>query len=44
MSFRHCLRRSVGAANLLVENGFAAVDMSRGLVERRAAGGPLSTR
>ncbi len=36
--------RSAGAANLLVENGFEAVNMSRGLVDRRAAGGPLTTR
>ncbi|GAB3250748.1 rhodanese-like domain-containing protein [Kineosporia babensis] len=35
--------RSAGAANLLVENGFEAVNMSRGLVEWRAAGGPLSS-
>ncbi|MBQ1082395.1 rhodanese-like domain-containing protein [Nocardiopsis sp. B62] len=34
--------RSAGAANLLVEYGFDAVNMSRGLVEWRAAGGPLS--
>ncbi|MDF2822999.1 MAG: sulfurtransferase [Mycobacterium sp.] len=35
--------RSAGAANLLVENGFDAVNMTRGLIEWRAAGGPLST-
>lgn len=35
--------RSAGAANLLVENGFEAVNMSRGLVDWRAAGGPLTT-
>lgn len=35
--------RSAGAANLLVENGFDAVNMSRGLIEWRAAGGPLSS-
>ena len=35
--------RSAGAANLLVEYGFDAVNMSRGLVDWRAAGGPLST-
>ena len=35
--------RSAGAANLLVENGFDAVNMSRGLIDWRAAGGPLST-
>ncbi|NPC96600.1 rhodanese-like domain-containing protein [Nocardioides sp. zg-DK7169] len=34
--------RSAGAANLLVENGFDAVNMSRGLIDWRAAGGPLS--
>ncbi|MFC9429806.1 rhodanese-like domain-containing protein [Streptomyces sp. NPDC056987] len=34
--------RSAGAANLLVENGFDAVNMSRGLVDWRAAGGPLT--
>lgn len=34
--------RSAGAANLLVENGFDAVDMSGGLVQWRAAGGPLT--
>jgi rhodanese-related sulfurtransferase len=34
--------RSAGAANLLVENGFEAVNMSGGLVHWRAAGGPLS--
>ncbi|PWV48609.1 rhodanese-like domain-containing protein [Nocardiopsis sp. L17-MgMaSL7] len=34
--------RSAGAANLLVEYGFDAVNMSRGLIEWRAAGGPLS--
>jgi rhodanese-related sulfurtransferase len=33
--------RSAGAANLLVENGFDAVNMSRGLLDWRAAGGPL---
>ncbi|MGW0182865.1 rhodanese-like domain-containing protein [Nocardia sp. NPDC003345] len=36
--------RSAGAANLLVENGFDAVNMSRGLIEWRAAGGPLTER
>lgn len=36
--------RSAGAANLLVENGFDAVNMSGGLVQWRAAGGPLTTR
>ncbi|GLY18888.1 hypothetical protein Kisp01_59020 [Kineosporia sp. NBRC 101677] len=35
--------RSAGAANLLVENGFEAVNMSRGLVEWRAAGGALTS-
>ena len=35
--------RSAGAANLLVENGFDAVNMSRGLIDWRAAGGELST-
>ncbi|MEV6659559.1 rhodanese-like domain-containing protein [Nocardia fluminea] len=36
--------RSAGAANLLVENGFEAVNMSRGLIDWRAAGGPLTPR
>lgn len=36
--------RSTGAANLLVENGFEAVDMSRGLIDWRSAGGPLTPR
>ncbi|MFE6487973.1 rhodanese-like domain-containing protein [Streptomyces sp. NPDC057757] len=36
--------RSAGAANLLVENGFEAVNMSRGLVDWRAVGGALTTR
>jgi rhodanese-related sulfurtransferase len=35
--------RSAGAANLLVENGFDAVNMSHGLIDWRAAGGPLTT-
>ena len=35
--------RSAGAANLLVENGFEAVNMSGGLIQWRAAGGSLST-
>lgn len=34
--------RSAGAANLLMENGFEAVNMSGGLIQWRAAGGPLS--
>jgi rhodanese-related sulfurtransferase len=34
--------RSAGAANLLVENGFDAVNMSGGLIQWRAAGGALS--
>lgn len=34
--------RSAGAANLLVENGFEAVNMSGGLIQWRAAGGALS--
>ena len=34
--------RSAGAANLLVENGFEAVNMSGGLVQWRAAGGALT--
>lgn len=34
--------RSAGAANLLAELGFEAVNMSRGLIDWRAAGGPLS--
>jgi rhodanese-related sulfurtransferase len=33
--------RSYGAANLLVEHGFEAKNMSGGLVEWRAAGGAL---
>lgn len=33
--------RSSGAANLLVENGFDAVNMSGGLIQWRAAGGEL---
>ena len=33
--------RSTGAANLLVENGFDAVNMSGGLIQWRSAGGPL---
>ncbi len=36
--------RSAGAANLLVENGFEAVNMSGGLIQWRAAGGPLTDR
>lgn len=36
--------RSAGAANLLVENGFDAVNMSRGLIDWRAAGGRLTDR
>jgi rhodanese-related sulfurtransferase len=36
--------RSAGAANVLVENGFDAVNMSGGLVHWRTAGGPLITR
>jgi rhodanese-related sulfurtransferase len=34
--------RSAGAANLLVENGFEAVNMSGGLIHWRAAGGQLT--
>lgn len=34
--------RSAGAANLLVENGFDATNMSGGLIGWRAAGGALS--
>jgi rhodanese-related sulfurtransferase len=34
--------RSAGAANLLVENGFDAVNMSGGLIQWRAAGGALT--
>lgn len=34
--------RSAGAANLLLEQGFDAVTMARGLVDWRAAGGPLT--
>ncbi|MFC7842812.1 rhodanese-like domain-containing protein [Streptomyces sp. NPDC057382] len=33
--------RSAGAANLLVELGFDAVNMSRGLIDWRTIGGPL---
>lgn len=33
--------RSAGAANLLVENGFDDANMSRGLIDWRAAGGAL---
>ncbi|WP_216893143.1 rhodanese-like domain-containing protein [Nocardia alni] len=36
--------RSAGAANLLVENGFEALNMSGGLIQWRAAGGPLTDR
>lgn len=35
--------RSAGAANLLVENGFDAVNMIGGLIHWRSAGGPLTT-
>ncbi|MEU3793885.1 rhodanese-like domain-containing protein [Streptomyces fructofermentans] len=35
--------RSAGAANLLRENGFDAVNMSRGLIDWRAVDGPLTT-
>lgn len=34
--------RSAGAANLLVENGLEAVNMSGGLIQWRAAGGALT--
>jgi rhodanese-related sulfurtransferase len=34
--------RSAGAANLLAENGFDAVNMSGGLIHWRAAGGTLT--
>lgn len=34
--------RSAGAANLLVENGFDAVNMSGGLIHWRQAGGRLT--
>jgi rhodanese-related sulfurtransferase len=34
---------SSGAANLLTEMGFEAVNLARGLIEWRAAGGPLET-
>ena len=34
--------RSAGAANLLVKNGFDAVNMSGGLIGWRAAGGSLT--
>ena len=36
--------RSSGAANLLADNGFDAVNMSGGLIHWRAAGGPLTER
>ena len=36
--------RSAGAANLLVENGFEAVNMTGGLIQWRAAGGALVDR
>lgn len=36
--------RSAGAANLLVENGFDAVNMSGGLIHWRAAGGAFADR
>ena len=35
--------RSAGAANLLVKQGFEAVNMSRGLIDWRAAGGDLES-
>jgi rhodanese-related sulfurtransferase len=35
--------RSDGAANSLADNGFVAVNMSRGLIDWRAAGGRLSS-
>jgi rhodanese-related sulfurtransferase len=35
--------RSAGAANLLVENGFTAVNMSLGLIDWRAAVGDLTS-
>lgn len=34
---------SSGAANLLIDLGFDAANMARGLIDWRAAGGPLST-
>lgn len=34
--------RSAGAANLLVELGFEAVNMSRGLIDWRSSGGELT--
>lgn len=36
--------RAAGAANLLVENGFDAVNMSHGLIAWRSAGGDLTER
>lgn len=36
--------RSAGAANLLVEHGFDAANMTGGLIQWRAAGGPLVDR
>jgi rhodanese-related sulfurtransferase len=44
VTFRTGGIRSAGAVNLLVEYGFDGVDMSRGLVGRRAAGGPRTAR
>lgn len=35
--------RSAGAANLLTENGFTAVNLTRGLIDWRAAGGDLTS-
>ncbi|MER8090969.1 rhodanese-like domain-containing protein [Streptomyces sp. NPDC058316] len=44
ITFRISGIRSASAANLLVENGFYAVDTNWGLADRRAAGKPLTTR
>lgn len=44
ITFRTDGIRSAGVANLLVENGLYATHMSWGLVDRRAAGKPLTTR
>ncbi|MFD4759497.1 rhodanese-like domain-containing protein [Streptomyces sp. NPDC058439] len=44
ITFRTGGIRSAGAANLLAEKGFYAVDMNWGPVDRRAAGKPLISR
>ena len=42
ITFCTCGIRSAGAANLLTENGFDAVNMSHGLIDWRKAGGTLT--